>query len=154
MSGYVKIFKVTDGNKDENNKLMSFCIDDEKLLEKYKTTLTEDFKNIKFNTLAVYDERYIKTKLKAYSNKVYTNFHSLNVPEDDIEWKSCTAASIHTLLLYDSKYYLQLYLDNCAYKIVSKEMTDCLDKNLSKLNITNAVLRWNWYKRRNRSCWK
>ena len=85
MSGYVKIFKVTDGNKDENNKLMSFCIDDEKLLEKYKTTLTEDFKNIKFNTLPVYDERYIKTKLKTYSNKVYTNFHSLNVPEDDIE---------------------------------------------------------------------
>ena len=34
MSGYVKIFKVTDGNKDENNKLMSFCIDDEKLSEK------------------------------------------------------------------------------------------------------------------------
>ena len=154
MSGYVKIFKVTDGNKDENNKLMSFCIDDEKLLEKYKTTLTEDFKNIKFNTLAVYDERYIKTKLKAYSNKVYTNFHSLNVPEDDIEWESFTVASIHTFLVYNSKYYLQLYLDNCAYKIVSKEITDYLDENLSRLNIINAVLRWNWCKRRNRSCWK
>ena len=28
-SGYIKIFKVKDGDKD-NNKLMSFCIDDEK----------------------------------------------------------------------------------------------------------------------------
>ena len=43
MSGYVKTFKVTDGNKDENNKLMYFYINDEKLLEKYKATLTEDF---------------------------------------------------------------------------------------------------------------
>ena len=32
MSGYVKTFKV----EDKINKLMSFCIDDEKLLEKYK----------------------------------------------------------------------------------------------------------------------
>ena len=33
MSGYVKIFKV----KDKNNKLISFLINDEKLLEKYET---------------------------------------------------------------------------------------------------------------------
>ena len=35
MSGYVKTFKVTDRDKDKNNKLMSFHIDDAKLLEKY-----------------------------------------------------------------------------------------------------------------------
>ena len=28
MSGYVKIFKVKDGDKDKNNNLMSFRIDD------------------------------------------------------------------------------------------------------------------------------
>ena len=42
MSGYVKTFKV----EDKNNKLMSFCIDDENLLEKYKFIWTkiEDLK--------------------------------------------------------------------------------------------------------------
>ena len=30
MSGYVKAFKVKDGDKDKNNKLMSFRTDDEK----------------------------------------------------------------------------------------------------------------------------
>ena len=34
MSGYVKKFKVNDGDKNKNNKLISFCIDDEKLLER------------------------------------------------------------------------------------------------------------------------
>ena len=45
MSRYVKTFKVKDGDED-NNKLMSFHIDDEKLLGKYNTTWTkiEDFK--------------------------------------------------------------------------------------------------------------
>ena len=41
MRGNVKTFKVKDGDKVTNIKLMSFCIDDEKLLEKYKTICTK-----------------------------------------------------------------------------------------------------------------
>ena len=88
MSGYVKIFKVEDGDKDKSNNLMSFfCIDDEKLLKDYKAIWTkiEDLKNIKLNALPVYDDRCIKTKIRRYGDKVYANFHGLNVAEDDIE---------------------------------------------------------------------
>ena len=48
MSGYVKIFKIKEGDKDKNNKLMFFIIDHEKLLEKYKAIWTkiEDLKKI------------------------------------------------------------------------------------------------------------
>ena len=45
MSGYVKTSKVKDGNK--SNELMSFHINDEKLLEKYKTIWTKSQKNSK-----------------------------------------------------------------------------------------------------------
>ena len=38
ISGHVKTFKVKDGDKYKNNKLVSFRIDYEKLLEKYKAT--------------------------------------------------------------------------------------------------------------------
>ena len=43
MSGYGKTLKleVRDGDKGMSNKLMSLCIDDNKLLEKYKTILTK-----------------------------------------------------------------------------------------------------------------
>ena len=34
MSGYVKTFKVKDRDRDKNNKLISFRIDDENILEK------------------------------------------------------------------------------------------------------------------------
>ena len=37
MSGYVKNFKVKDGGNDKNNKLSSFHIADDMLLEKNKT---------------------------------------------------------------------------------------------------------------------
>ena len=42
-------------------------------------------KNIKLKALPIYDDRYIKTKIRKFSDKVYTNFGGLNVTEDDIE---------------------------------------------------------------------
>ena len=109
MSGNIK-----DWDKDQINKLMSFRIDDEKM---------EDSKNIKLNALPVYDDRYIKNKI-TYGGNVYTNFHSLNVPEDDTECESFTVFSIDSLLVYENKYCLEVCLNKCAYKIVSKQMTD------------------------------
>ena len=66
MSGYVRTFKVKDGDKDKSSKLMSFHIDDKKLLEKYKAIWAkiEDIQNIELNALPVCDDRYTKTKNK------------------------------------------------------------------------------------------
>ena len=48
MSGYVKTFKVKDRDKGKNNNLMSFRIDYEKLLQKYRAIWTkiEDLKKL------------------------------------------------------------------------------------------------------------
>ena len=54
-----KMPKVKDGDKDTNNKLMPFRIDDENLLEKCKAIWTkiEYSKNIELNALLVCDDR-------------------------------------------------------------------------------------------------
>ena len=78
----------------------------------------------------MYDDRYIKTKIRTYDDKVYTNFRGLIMPGDDIDYEYFTVISIDSLLVYENKYYLQVYLDNCAYKIANKEMTDYLDEHL------------------------
>ena len=44
------------------------------------------------------------------------------MPEDYIECKSFTVISIDSLLVCENKYYLQVYLDNCANKIIDKQM--------------------------------
>ena len=78
ITGYIKTFK----DEDKNTKLVSFRIGSGKLLSKYKAIWTkiEDLNSIKLNALLVYDDRYIKTKLKTYCNKVYTIYCSWNVP--------------------------------------------------------------------------
>ena len=73
LSGYVKTFEIKDGDKDEKNELMYCNINDEKLLEKYKAVRT-NIEDIELNALPIYDDRYIKTKLRTYGDNVYTNF--------------------------------------------------------------------------------
>ena len=67
-------------------------------------------------------------------DKVYTNFCRLNVPENDIKCESFTVISIDSLLIYKNKNYLQVYLDNCACKIVEKRMIDHVYDNPFKTN--------------------
>ena len=69
---------------------------------------------------------YIKTKINTYGDKVYTNFSGLDVPE----YESFAIIPTNSLLTYENKYYLQVYLENCVYKIVNTEMVDYLDKSL------------------------
>ena len=75
---------------------MPFCIDDEKLLEKYKIIWTkiEDLKRL--NNINIGD-RYIKTKIRTYLG--HTKFRGLNVPENDVECGSFTVISIDSLLV-------------------------------------------------------
>ena len=98
-SGYVKTFKVEEKIK----KLMSFHIENEKLLEKYIDWRLKKY--FESNSLPVYDE-ILKIKIRTYSDKVYTNFCGLNVPEDDTECESFTTISIEYLLVCENKYYL------------------------------------------------
>ena len=55
---------------------MSLPIYVDKLLEKHKNIWTkiEDLKKIELDALPVYDNKYIKTNIRTYGNKVYTNF--------------------------------------------------------------------------------
>ena len=70
MIGYVKHF--------DSNKTMSFKLIDNKLLKKYNKIWERisNSMNIKFDSEPVYgdNDKYIKTKIKLYRDKINTNF--------------------------------------------------------------------------------
>ena len=74
----------------------------------------KNIKQFKLDALLVYVDRYIKSKITRSGDKVYTNLCSLNVPEDGVDCESFTIISIDSYLVYENKYYLQVYFDNCA----------------------------------------
>ena len=52
----------------------------------------------------------IKTKIRTYGDKAYTNFCGLNVPDDDVECKYFTVISIGSLR----------YTKNITFKYIQK----------------------------------
>ena len=54
------------------------------------------------------------------------------MPEDGVEYESFfhSIIFVDSLLFYENRYYLQVYLDNCAYTVVDKQITDYLHENL------------------------
>ena len=65
MDGYVKTFKLKDGDEDKSNNLMSFQIDADTILEKYKKNWKniEDLKHVELNALPGYDDTSLQLSL-------------------------------------------------------------------------------------------
>ena len=77
MIGYAKHF--------DSDKTMSFRVSDEKLLKKFSNNLMK----IEFDSEPVYgdNDKYIKTKIKSYGDKVNTNFQSKKIPKENASYK-------------------------------------------------------------------
>ena len=65
MDGYVKTFKLKDGDEDKSNNFMSFQIDTDTILEKYekKWKNIEDLKHVELNALPGYDDTSLQLSL-------------------------------------------------------------------------------------------
>ena len=76
MSAYRRYFDKT--------KCMSFLIKDDKLLEKYNKIWKKVSNIIKeeFDSNPVYHEKYIKTKIKFYNEKLNANFVNSKIPKE------------------------------------------------------------------------
>ena len=69
MSGYIKYFQ--NGGKN-----MSFMVKDDNVLDKYNKIWDKikEKLNIKFHSMPVYDETYIKAKVREFDGVIKTNF--------------------------------------------------------------------------------
>ena len=61
-----------------------------------------------FNSEPVYNDKYIKTKIKIYNNRVYTNFQHNEIPKDN-EYFACLSVILLDSIFVnsDEEYYLK-----------------------------------------------
>ena len=85
ISGYIKCF-------ENDGKYMSFMIKNDDVLDKHneiwnkiKITL-----NIKFHSMSIYDEKYIKVKVREFNYVIKTNFLGDEIPKESMHY-ACIA---------------------------------------------------------------
>ena len=70
----------------------------------------------------VWDDKYIKTKIKSYGDRVLTNFQDKKVPKEGVSHKCLSLIMLDSVLKTSKKYYPQTLLEECKYKITKKKM--------------------------------
>ena len=94
--------------------------------------------SIKFRSMPVYDETYIKAKVGEFDGKIKTNFLGDEIPKENIPYTCIACITIDSVMRMDKKNYPQVYLEECKYKVKKIQMSRFinaeLELNSSELN--------------------
>ena len=112
MNGYIKYF-------DNGGKNMSFLIKNSEVWEKYEKIwdVIKNKLNIKFHSQPIYENKYLKVKVREFNGNVKTNFLGNNVPEENTYYTCIACITLDSVSKMNKKNYPQVYLEECKYKV-------------------------------------
>ena len=98
MSGYIKYF-------ENGSKNMSFVIKDDDVLDKYNEIWgkIKETLNIKFHSIPVYDEKYIKAKVRELNGGIKTNFLGDEAPKESMHYTCIACITTDSVMRMEKK---------------------------------------------------
>ena len=117
MSGWIKYF-------ENDGKNMSFKIEDDEVYIKYNSIWN---KIKEFHSDPIYDDSYIKSKVKTFSDMNKTLIDGDKILKERIEHACISRISVDSVLKVEKKNYPQVYLEQCKYKIKMREIKSFID---------------------------
>ena len=98
MCGYIKYF-------ENGGKNMSFLIKNDRVLHKYNKIWDKikETLNIKFHSMPVYDEKYIKAKVRAFDGVIKTNFFGDEIPEQNVQYACIACITIDSVMRMEKR---------------------------------------------------
>ena len=109
---------------------MYLLIEDDDLLGKYNTICNKVSADIKkeFDSKPVYNEKFLKTKVKSHGNEV-ADFYNKETPKMDSDHTCLAVISLDSVLKKDKNYYPQVFLKECKY--IEKKVIGHINDNSS-----------------------
>ena len=86
--------------------------------------------NIKFHITPVYDEKYIKSKVREFNGVIQTNFLGDEVSKENKYCTCITCVTTDSVMRMEKKRYLQFYLEECKYRIKKTKMNKFIEAEL------------------------
>ena len=80
--------------------------------------------------MPVYDEKYIKAKVREFNVVIKTNFLGDEVPKENEQYSCISCITIDSVMRMEKKSYLQVYLEECKYRMKKKKMTKFIKAEL------------------------
>ena len=125
MSGYIKYFEKGGKTCFSWLKMTKCWINTIKFEGNIKEKL-----NIKFHNIPVYDETYLKAKVRGIDGKIKTNFLGDKVPKENMHCICIVCITIDSVMKLDKKNYPQVYLEECKYRVKKIQMPRFINAEL------------------------
>ena len=111
---------------------MSFKTEDKHIYSKYSEICNKIKKllGIKFSSPPIYNEEYIKTKVKIFNGVNNTSFTNNEIPREKKHYVCIAAINIDSVLKLEKKVYLQVYLEKCKYKLKKRKLVDFINAKI------------------------
>ena len=125
MTGYIKYF-------ENGGKNMSFVIKDDDVLDKYNEIWDKikETLSIKFHSMPVYNEKYIKAKVREFNGVIKTNFLGDEAPKESMHYTCITCITIDSVMRMENKNYSQAFLEECRDRMKKTKMTKFIEAEL------------------------
>ena len=89
--------------------------------------------NIEFDSEPVYcdNDKYIKTKIKMYEDRVNTSFQGKKFPKENASYKCLSLIMLGSVIRVNKKYYPQTLFEECKYVIRKNKMENLINDDLN-----------------------
>ena len=98
MNGYIKYF-------ENGRKNMSFLIKNSEVWGKYEniSNVIKNKLNIKFHSQSIYENKYLKTKVREFNGNIKTNFLGNNLPKENTHHTCIACITVDSFLRMSKK---------------------------------------------------
>ena len=107
-------------------------IKDDNVLNKYNKiwNVIKNKIGIKFHSEPIYYQIYIKAKTREFDGVIKANFLGNDIPKENIHYTCIACVTIDSVMKMDKKYFPQLYLEECNYKLKKIQMSRFINAEL------------------------
>ena len=105
---------------------MSFIITDGNILDKYNKIWDKikETLSIKFHRNTLFDERYIKAKVREFDGVIKTNFLGDEIPKENMHYTCIACITIDSVMKIEKNNYPKVYLEECKYRVEKYKYLD------------------------------
>ena len=82
--------------------------------------VTKDKLGIKFHSEPIYENKYLKAKVREFDGVIRTNFLGNDMPKENMHYTCIACITIDSVMRIDKKNHPQVYLEVCKYKQIHK----------------------------------
>ena len=104
---------------------MSFFVKDDEIWDVIKNIF-----GIKFHSKPIYEQIYLKAKVRESDSVRKTNFLGNDTPKENMHYTWIACITIDSVTIIDKKNHLQVYLEECKYRTKKIKMPRFINTEL------------------------